>query len=51
MKDKLCWYSKNFKINFNKKNKPIVVADRGMLNNNNLAYLENNGYKYILAAK
>jgi hypothetical protein len=32
-------------------NKPIVVADRGMLNNDNIAYLENNGYKYILAAK
>lgn len=31
--------------------KPIVVADRGMLNNDNIAYLENNGYKYILAAK
>lgn len=32
-------------------NKPIVVADRGMLNNDNIAYLENNNYKYILAAK
>ena len=36
-----------FKIN----NKPIVVADRGMLNNANIAYLENNNYKYIIAAK
>ena len=40
-------FQKKFKI----KNKPIVVADRGMLNNDNIAYLENNGYKYILAAK
>jgi hypothetical protein len=31
--------------------KPIVVADRGMLNNDNIAYLENNNYKYIIAAK
>ena len=31
--------------------KPIVVADRGMLNNDNIAYLENNNYKYILAYK
>ena len=42
---------KNFQIKFNIKNKPIVVADRGMLNNDNIAYLENNGYKYILGAK
>ena len=28
-----------------------MVADRGMLNNDNLAYLENNGYKYIMVAK
>ncbi len=28
-----------------------MVADRGMLNNDNLAYLETNGYKYIIAAK
>jgi hypothetical protein len=40
-----------FQNKFELKDKPIVVADRGMLNNNNLAYLENNGYKYILAAK
>ena len=42
---------KNFQTKFNIKNKPIVVADRGMLNNDNIAYLENNGYKYILGAK
>ena len=42
---------KKFQDKFKLENKPIVVADRGMLNNNNLAYLENNGYKYILAAK
>jgi len=41
---------KNFQIKFKLKHKPIVVADRGMLNNN-IAYLENNGYKYILGAK
>lgn len=40
-------FQKKFKLDA----KPIVVADRGMLNNDNIAYLENNGYKYILAAK
>jgi len=40
-----------FKNKFNLENKPIVVADRGMLNNDNIAYLENNGYKYIISAK
>lgn len=40
-----------FQKKFNVKIKPIVVADRGMLNNDNIAYLENNNYKYILAAK
>ena len=40
-----------FQTKFQLKNKPIVVADRGMLNNDNIAYLENNGYKYIIAAK
>jgi hypothetical protein len=40
-----------FQKKFQLKEKPIVVADRGMLNNDNIAYLENNGYKYILAAK
>lgn len=42
---------KKFQEKFQLDNKPIVVADRGMLNNDNIAYLENNGYKYILAAK
>ena len=40
-----------FQTRFHLKQKPIVVADRGMLNNDNIAYLENNGYKYILAYK
>ena len=40
-----------FQIKFHLKNKPIVVADRGMLTNANIAFLENNGYKYILAYK
>jgi hypothetical protein len=42
---------KKFQSKFKLEHKPIVVADRGMLNNDNIAYLENNGYKYILAAK
>ncbi len=41
----------NFQKRFKLKNKPIVVADRGMLNDANIAFLENNGYKYILGAK
>ncbi len=40
-----------FQNKFKLKNKPIVVADRGMLTYANIAYLENNGYKYILAYK
>jgi hypothetical protein len=40
-----------FQKKFNIANKPIVVADRGMLNDKNIAILENNGYKYILGAK
>jgi transposase len=40
-----------FQERFRLKNRPIVVADRGMLTNANLAYLENNHYKYILAYK
>ena len=40
-----------FQKKFNIKNKPIVVADRGMLNDKNIATLEKNGYKYILGAK
>ena len=42
---------KKFQTKFNIDVKPIVVADRGMLNNDNIAYLEKNGYKYIIAAK
>lgn len=42
---------KKFQDKFQLKNKPIVVADRGMLNNANIAYLKENNYKYILAAK
>ena len=40
-----------FQKRFNLSKKPIVVADKGMLNNANIAYLEKNGYKYILAYK
>jgi len=40
-----------FQKRFNLKNKPIVVADRGMLNKDNLAYLEENNYSYIIGAK
>jgi transposase len=40
-----------FQTRFQLKNRPIVVADKGMLNSVNIAYLENNGYKYILAYK
>ena len=36
---------------FNLSSKPVVVADRSMLNNDNLAYLETNGYKYIIPEK
>lgn len=42
---------RKFQDKFHLEEKPVVVADRGMLNNDNLAYLETNGYKYILAAK
>ena len=42
---------KKFEDRFQLDKKPIVVADRGMLNNDNIAYLENNNYKYILAYK
>ena len=42
---------KKFQEKFQLQNKPIVVADRGMLNNDNIAYLQNNDYKYILAAR
>lgn len=40
-----------FQIKFQLATKPIVVADRGMLTNENIAYLENHTYKYILAAR
>ena len=40
-----------FQTKFHIKTKPIVVADRGMLSNANIAYLENNNYRYILAYK
>ena len=40
-----------FQERFQLKNRPIVVADRGMLSNANIAFLEKNGYKYILAYK
>jgi len=40
-----------FQDKFHIKNKPIVVADKGMLSNANIAYLEKNDYKYILAYK
>jgi len=42
---------KKFQTKYKLKTKPIVVADRGMLNNANIAFLENNNYKYILAYK
>jgi hypothetical protein len=42
---------KKFQTKFQLDHKPIVVADRGMLTNANIAYLENNNYKYILAYK
>ena len=40
-----------FQERFNIDTKPIVVADKGMLSSANIAYLENNGYTYILAYK
>lgn len=42
---------KKFQTRFKLESKPIVVADRGMLTNANIAYLENNNYRYILAYK
>ena len=42
---------KIFENKFNLKSKPIIVADRGMLNDCNLINLDNNGYKYIIGAK
>nr|WP_193151789.1 IS1634 family transposase [Sulfurimonas sediminis] len=40
-----------FQTRFSLSGKPIVVADKGMLNSANIAYLEKNNYKYILAYK
>ena len=45
--DVLSKFQKRFHLPF----KPIVVADKGMLNSANIAYLEQNGYRYILAYK
>ena len=42
---------KTIEKKFNLKHKPIIVADRGMLNNCNLIELNNNGYKYIIGAR
>ena len=39
------------RFNLKKENKPIIVADRGMLNKENLKYLEENKYTYIIGAK
>ena len=51
MRDTLLETLLSFQKRFKLKNKPIIVADRGMLNDANIAFLENNGYKYILGAK
>ena len=40
-----------FQRKFKRDDKPIVVADRGMLTKENIAYLEDNNYKYILVAR
>lgn len=40
-----------FQTKFQLTSKPIVVADRGMLTNENIAYLSTHNYKYILAAR
>jgi len=42
---------KTIEKKFNLKHKPIIVADRGMLNHCNLIELDNNGYKYIIGAR
>ena len=49
LKENLEKFQKRFKLKNNIK--PIVVADRGMLNKDNLTYLEENGYTYIIGAK
>jgi len=42
---------KKLEKKFNLTHRPIIVADRGMLNNCNLIELDNQGYKYIIGAK
>jgi len=42
---------KKFEKRFNLKQKPIIVADRGMLSNCNIIELKRAGYKYIIAAR
>ena len=41
----------NFEERFHLKQKPIIVADRGMLSNCNLIELHKKGYKYIIASR
>ncbi len=41
----------NFEKKFSLKQKPIVVADRGMLSNCNLIELYKKGYKYIIGSR
>ncbi len=41
----------NFEKRFSLKQKPIVVADRGMLSNCNLIELYKKGYKYIIGSR
>ena len=42
---------KEFEKRFSLTTKPIIVADRGMMNNCNLIELNNSGYKYIIGAR
>ena len=49
LKENLEKFQKRFKLK--KENKPIVVAYRGMFNKDNLVYLEENNYSYIIGAK
>jgi hypothetical protein len=42
---------KNFEERFHLRQKPIIVADRGMLSNCNLIELHKKGYKYIIASR
>ncbi|NPA81989.1 MAG: IS1634 family transposase, partial [Epsilonproteobacteria bacterium] len=48
LKENIEIFQKRFNLNGNK---PIIVADKGMLNKNNLNFLENNGYFYIIGAR